>query len=299
MRIHGRFTCLIASLACAASVIAPFAFSQSEFPTPEPATQIKTDAAEEGGCIKPAPLFPISDYNGPMKKLIASFARKVEIKTAHSPHYQPGLRICPLDAREKFILFVQNTVEPITFIGAGFNAGISQAANYDAQFGQGASGYGQRFGAALADSASGEFFGTFLFPVIFSQDPRYYRLHEGTTRKRIGHAIGHVFITQNDSGKSAFNYSEWFSVASTIALHNVYHPGNQRGFAPAAARVGITVGTDAAASVLREFWPEISRKLKLPFRAQQEPASAKSLIVHAAVEACDHNHSLPGKADSH
>lgn len=257
------------SLACATILRMPLAFAQTSVPQVDSLEQTGR-TVDEDGCVQPARLFDISDYNGPMKKLMASVARKVEIKTVQNPQHHLGLKLCPLSGEQKFILFVQNSAEPITFITSGFNAGTSQAADYDPQFGQGGAGYGQRFGAALADGVSGEFFGTFVFPLVFRQDPRYYRMQEGATKKRLGHALAHVLITQSDSGTRTFNYSEWLSVSSTTALHNIYHPGNHRGFGPTAGRAGITIGTDAGFTVLREFWPEISRKLKLPFRRQPE-----------------------------
>lgn len=52
----------------------------------------------------------------------------------------------------------------------------------------------------------------------------------------------------------------------------MYHPGNLRGFVPAARRVGYGVMEDMGFDVLREFWPEIARKFRLPFRGEQEPA---------------------------
>jgi hypothetical protein len=67
------------------------------------------------------------------------------------------------------------------------------------------------------------------------------------------------------------NASEWLGTTSAAVLGNVYHPGNQRGFAPAAQRVGFAVLQDTGFDVLREFWLEVARKLKLPFRDQHEP----------------------------
>jgi len=232
----------------------------------------QTTATPSGSlCVDPAPLFEISDYTGPLNKLVASVARRVELKAVHTPSRQ-GKTICSLDAHDKFVLFVQNTLEPVTFLGAAFNAGWSQADNDDPQFGQGAAGYGKRFGAALADSTSSEFFGTFLYPFIFRQDPRYYRRRDGTTKQRLGHALTHVVIAQSDAGKPMFNYSEWFATASSISLHNLYHPGTERGFGPAANRFAVSIASDMGFTVLREFWPELSRKLKLPFR--QHPVDA-------------------------
>ncbi|HXR10121.1 MAG TPA: hypothetical protein VN792_05050, partial [Candidatus Acidoferrales bacterium] len=47
-----------------------------------------------------------------------------------------------------------------------------------------------------------------------------------------------------------------------------YHPDNRRGFAPTAENVGYSVAQGIGYDVLREFWPEIARKFKLPFRGE-------------------------------
>jgi hypothetical protein len=69
------------------------------------------------------------------------------------------------------------------------------------------------------------------------------------------------------------NFSELLGTASAVVLSNAYHPDNQRGFTPAAERVGYGMLQDMGFDVLREFWPEISRKFKLPFRGESEPVS--------------------------
>jgi len=236
-----------------------------------------TSSSTPDPCIKPAPLFPMEEYNGPLKKMVWYFARKPEIKTVHAPeHREAGQTICPLSPRGKFHLFVRNTVEPVNFMANAFDAGIQQAQDVDPTFGQGAAGYGKRYAAGMADRASSDFFHTFLFPVIFRQDPRYYRLGEGNSgQRRFGHALTHVFVARNDSGGSMFNYSEWLGTASAKALSNTYHPGNTRGFGSAAERVVTSVGSDVGFDVLREFWPEVVRKFKLPFRIEAPRPSSR------------------------
>ncbi len=73
-----------------------------------------------------------------------------------------------------------------------------------------------------------------------------------------------------------FNFSEWLGTASAVVLSNTYQPDNERGFAPAAQAVGYSVLQDVGFDVLREFWPEISRKLRLPFRGESNPVSSGS-----------------------
>src|SRR3989441_8521604 len=99
-----------------------------------------------------------------------------------------------------------------------------------------------------------------MYPSIFSEDPRYYRLAHGSGGRRLLHAVEHVFLAHRDNGKRMFNFSEWLGTTSAVVLSNVYHPGNERGFAPAAELVGYSIITDVGFDVLREFWPERSEE---------------------------------------
>ena len=222
-------------------------------------------------CIQPPPVVSWRDYRGPLAKTVGTFAGRLERKSVHQPHYKAGARLCTLVLKDKFILFVEDSVDPASFLSAGFNAGIGQGEDDDPSYGQGAAGYGKRFGANLAGQASSEFFSDFAYPAIFSEDPRYYRLGSGGFRKRLFHAMSHSVVAYRENGHEMFNFSGWLGASSTVALSNVYHPDNRRGFAPAAEQVGYGVASGIGFDVLREFWPEIARKFKLPFRYQTRP----------------------------
>lgn len=232
---------------------------------PQPASPV---AARPQPCAKPADLFDIDEYNGPLHQLVARFSQQLEIKTVHPSRRNTGALPCSLNARGKFHLFVEDTFEPVNFVDAAWNAGWAQMDDSDAAYGQGGAGYGKRLGAALAGNVSGEFFNTFLYPALFRQDPRYYRLAHGTTGARMLHAVRHVFVARSDAGRLMFNFSEWLGTASSTALGNVYHPGNKRGFGPAVQRGGLGISTDMGYDVLREFWPEIAHKFRLPFKTR-------------------------------
>jgi hypothetical protein len=219
-------------------------------------------------CVQPAPMVRLEDYEGPLKKVVGTFARPLERKSVHPPHFKPGVRLCTLKLKDKFALFVQDSFDPVTFLGTGFNAGIDQAEDTDHSYGQGAEGYGRRYGAEFAGQASSRFFKDFAYPSLFSEDPRYYRLVQGSARRRLLHAIEHAVVADRDNGNRMFNFSEWLGTVSTVVLSNTYHPDNQRGFSPAAQRVGYAMLQDMGFDVLREFWPDISRKFKLPFRGE-------------------------------
>ncbi len=224
-------------------------------------------------CVEPPPMVRIEDYNGPFRKVVGEFARPLERKSVHPRHYKPGAKLCTLQLKDKFVLFLQDSFDPVTFLSTGFNAGIDQAEDTDPSYGQGAEGYGKRFGAGYAGQATSRFFKDFAYPTIFSEDPRYYRLAHGSARRRLLHAMEHAVVAHRDNGKYMFNFSEWLGTASAVVLSNTYHPDNERGFSPAAQRVGYSVLQDMGFDVLREFWPEISRKFRLPFRGESEPVN--------------------------
>ena len=93
------------------------------------------------------------------------------------------------------------------------------------------------------------------------------------------HAVGHAFLAHGDNGEVMFNFSEWMGTTSAVALSSVYHPGNRPGVGPAAELVSFDVLEDMGFDILREFWPEISHKLKLPLR--DDPSRLGNQVPHS------------------
>ena len=248
--------------------------ASGNLPVVVPVEQEQTQENPNAPCIQPPPIVRWQDYQGPFAKVVGAFGRKLERKSAVPPHYKPGAKLCTLEIKDKFRLFVGDTVDPITVVNAAFNAGLGQAQNSDPSFGQGAAGYGKRFGVNMIDQAQSEFFKDFAYPTIFFEDPRYYRLGHGSTQRRFLHALAHAVVAHRENGMPMPNYSEWLGTTSAVALSNVYHPDNRRGFGPSAKNVIIAVSEDAGFDVLREFWPEIAHKFKLPFRGEEDESNS-------------------------
>ncbi len=167
-----------------------------------------------------------------------------------------------LNTREKFHVFVQHTYSPYTFVGAAFDAGTAQAAGAWHSYGGGMEGYGKRFGASLADSESGVFFGRFLFPVLFKQDPRYIRSSSVKTFPRMAYALSRIVVAPNDSGKRTINLSLIMSAFASAGLANAYYPRPERGLSDTAGRAGGDLLSTAGMNLLREFWPDIIGKFR-------------------------------------
>jgi len=170
-------------------------------------------------------------------------------------------QITPLTTGQKFKLVALGTFDPVEYGYVGVLALIDQAENQDPSFGQGFKGYAKRYGTAYADTAIENFMVGAVFPSLLHHDPRYYQMGKGRVIRRAGYAALRIFITRTDSGKSQFNYSEWAGSALAAALSNTYHPPHDR-TALNSTNIWLTqLWGDAVSYELKEFWPDIKRKL--------------------------------------
>ncbi len=167
----------------------------------------------------------------------------------------------PLTAGQKFKLASQY-LNPYTFVFVTVEAGVNQARNHPEGYGQGAEGFGKRYGAGLADGLTDGIFVTGVYPSLFHQDPRYYRLGDGGFSRRVGYAITRLLVTRQDSGRKAFNISQMLGGFSSAALAVTYYPKDERDFSDVAERAGVQFAFDAGFNVLKEFYPEIGRKFR-------------------------------------
>jgi hypothetical protein len=167
----------------------------------------------------------------------------------------------PIPAREKFKLGAEGAFDPYEFPLAGVLAGIAQMNNDDSSWGQGLAGYGRRYAAGYADTVTGSFMSTGVFPTLLHEDPRYFRKGSGGFWHRSGYAIQRLFVTRTDSGGSQFNVSEFGGNAAAAGLSLLYHSRAERHFSNFGGNWGTQLTVDFVANQLKEFWPDMRRKL--------------------------------------
>ena len=177
-----------------------------------------------------------------------------------TPASQP---FSPMAAREKLKLAARDALDYPLFFISGAWAGIYQMQDRNPSFGQGATGYAKRYGAAWGDQTVANVLSEGVFPAAFHQDPRYFRLgpEGGGTWRRTRYALTRVFLTRNDGGLWGFNYSEWAGVGAGVAVSNLYYPPDTRDARSNFEKLGLQVGGDALYNFLREFWPDWRGKL--------------------------------------
>jgi hypothetical protein len=167
----------------------------------------------------------------------------------------------PIGTREKFKVASEDAFDPGAIALAALTGGAAQLFNSNRPFGQEASGYSRYFGAAYANHVIGDFLTEGLYPSLFHQDPRYFRKGSGSPAgPRVRYAISRVFRTQTDAGGAAFNYSRVLGASSTVAISSLYY-ANHRDARASVIGLGAQLGGAMAANVLKEFWPDILRKI--------------------------------------
>jgi hypothetical protein len=159
----------------------------------------------------------------------------------------------PLTWKQKFSLAVRGTFDPVAVIGVGIAAGIEQANNSFAGYGQGASGYAKRYAAKFVDGRSSDLLTHAVFPTLFHQDPRYYYQGSGTFKSRLMHAVGSAFVTRSDSGRTEPNYSYLLGDVSAAALSILYYPEANRGAHLVFTNAAVGLAGRIGGNLIREF----------------------------------------------
>jgi hypothetical protein len=168
-----------------------------------------------------------------------------------------------ISRKQKFELFVDESVAPSRFLSSSAGAGISQARNSLAGYGQETGGYGKRFGSSMATAAANNFFGTFLISSMLHRDPRYFVTLHGGTGHRIGYALSRIVVARTDDGRDAANWAGIVAPLLAESLANSYLPVKEQTAGRTFQRYGIRVGLNTASNTLREYWPSIFRNLRI------------------------------------
>ena len=206
-------------------------------------------------------------------------------------------KVAPLTTGQKFKVVARGAFDKVQLPWYLSLAAISQAENSEPGYGQGWEGYGKRFASAFADGAIENFMTSAVFPSLLHQDPRFFQSSDGGVAHRAGYAISRIFVTRSDSGHSQFNYSEIFGSALAAAIStNTYHPrafittrydpttntvtyvhnASDRTLPNTLSVWGTQMGYDALTYGIKEFWPDLHRKMAKKHEKSVAPQPANS-----------------------
>jgi hypothetical protein len=166
----------------------------------------------------------------------------------------------PLSSSQKFRLFFRSATDPWAYILSAAGAGIDQADNSFPEYGQGAEGYGKRFGAAYADYFTGNFFGNAVLTSLFREDPRYFQKGTGSYIGRVLWAASGTIWCKRDSGTWGPNYANVLGNLIGSSISNVYYPQPDRTVRGTLERGFTVTAQGIIGSEVIEFWPDLVRR---------------------------------------
>jgi len=160
----------------------------------------------------------------------------------------------PLTPKQKFQLAWKSTIDPVSFGVTGVIAGVQQATNQFDGYGQGAQGYGKRYGASYADLVTGTFIGGAILPSLLKQDPRYFYKGTGSVRSRVLYAMANAVMCKGDNGHWQPAYSGIMGSLASGGISNLYYPASDRNDAALTfENMLIGIGETAGVNLLQEF----------------------------------------------
>lgn len=172
-----------------------------------------------------------------------------------------GPEVKPLTPKEKAHLAAKNLLDPFNAVTILGNAAIAIGSNPNSPYGPGMPGFARYVGVSYSEDMTGEFFGTFLIPSIFHQDPHYHREPHATIPHRIMHAIAEVGWTQGDNGKGMPNYADILGFPIDAEIANLYVPGERTNLPSTAERVAIGWAVAPSDNFITEFLPDVAKRI--------------------------------------
>ena len=167
----------------------------------------------------------------------------------------------PLRTGQKFRIATASVFDWAAYPFNGVLAGIAQAKNEPEAYGQGWDAYAKRYAESFADNSIGTYMTVAIFPSLLHEDPRYYQMGKGAFARRFTYSLSRLFVTRTDAGETRFNYSESIGNAAAAAISNIYHPDEDRTAGRNAKTFGFLILYDGLSNELKEFWPDIRRKV--------------------------------------
>jgi hypothetical protein len=157
---------------------------------------------------------------------------------------------------------------------AGAKAGINQWRDHPYEWGQGTKGYGRRLGSSIGQNVID---GTIHMgvAVLRGEDPRYFRSECRGTWARMKYALAHTLVARNDKGGRTFAAGRVAGALGGGLISRAWQPDRHRSLWYGFESGGISIGAAAGMNVLREFWPDIKKRLGSKNAVQPSPGIAR------------------------
>jgi len=122
------------------------------------------------------------------------------------------------------------------------------------------SGYGKRYGNILGQYSIQRTV-TFGLASALHEDNRYFNSGKQGVWKRTGYALSSGVLARKDDGSRHVSISQLGGVAAGAFLSRLWQPPSQSAASNGAISFGITMASNIGFSVVKEFLPDLGRKI--------------------------------------
>jgi hypothetical protein len=166
----------------------------------------------------------------------------------------------PLTGEEKVRAYAKGLFSPFHFVTAASAAGITQWRDVPHSWGQGAEGFGHRFGNYFAKQTTQRTL-RLAGEELLHEDNRYFGSGEHSFGRRIMYAVKSGFLARKDDGTRRLSLSQIGSTAGGSFISRLWQPSTNSSAGDGAVSFGIGMATNAGTNILREFLPDITRHI--------------------------------------
>jgi hypothetical protein len=172
----------------------------------------------------------------------------------------PGEKVPKLTAGDKLLFPVHEELRLSGWFPTFFSSGWGHLIDTDPHYGTDSGAYGQRLGAAAIRDLSMRTFSDGILPALVHEDPRYYRMANGTIMHRSLYAASRVIVGPRDSGRITFNTSVVVGHGMASALTMAYYPDRSADGRVVMETWGYSLLGEAGGNLWSEFWPDVRDK---------------------------------------
>jgi hypothetical protein len=168
----------------------------------------------------------------------------------------------PITAQERLRYFGGTTFGPSAMLfSSSFSAGWRTLGNRPEEWGPHWEGFGKRYGSSVlnrtvingAENSLG---------AIWKEDPRYFRLGQGPVRARLGQTMKQTFLSRYGDGQYRFGAAKAIGITGAAFAQKLWVPPSIASNSDCALRVGGGFAARFLSNLIREFSPDLIRKLK-------------------------------------
>jgi hypothetical protein len=185
-----------------------------------------------------------------IEKLTEDFPLATPVAAVEAP-------VAPLDLKGKRDYFLKATFSPEAIGRIAFTSGFSQLGGSET-WGSGVGGWGHRVGARYAEHVTRRTI-TFGIGALRGEDPRFFRSNKDSFWARTAFQLKRTVTVQMDNGGTSVAVGKLAGTFGANAISAYWDPRRPDPLKHGLTSTGISLGTDFATRMVREFWPDMKR----------------------------------------